>query len=155
MKKAYQLTAAGKLELEKELEELKSLRSTIAQKIADARDYGDLSENAEYSEARNEQAQVESRIAEIEDILLNASIISDNRKKPTTVQLGVKVDLHHAETRKKMSYTIVGSVEADPLEGKISDESPIGQALMGKKVGERVSIVTPSGEVGYEIAALS
>lgn len=155
MKKAYQLTAAGKLELEKELLELKSRRTVIAQKIADARDYGDLSENAEYAEARNEQAQVESRIAEIEEILQNASLIADNNKTPTAINLGVTVDLHHAETKKKVSYTIVGSVEADPLEGKISNESPIGQALMGKKVGETVSIVTPSGEVSYEIAALS
>lgn len=153
MKKAYQLTPAGKLELEKELEELKSRRGLIAQKIADARDYGDLSENAEYSEARNEQAQVESRISEIEEILQNASIIKPSGKK-NAVGLGVTVDLHHSETKKKVSYTIVGSVEADPLEGKISDESPIGQALMGKKVGDKVSIVTPSGNVGYEIAAI-
>lgn len=155
MKKAYQLTPAGKLELEKELEELKSRRGLIAQKIADARDYGDLSENAEYSEARNEQAQVESRIAEIEEILQNASLITGNKKKTGAVELGVTVDLHHSETKKKVTYTIVGSVEADPLEGKISDESPIGQALMGKKVGDKVSIVTPSGNVGYEIAAIS
>lgn len=154
MKKAYQLTPAGKLELEKELEELKSRRGQIAQKIADARDYGDLSENAEYSEARNEQSQVESRIAEIEDILQNASIIT-GKKKANAVALGVTVDLHHSQTKKKVSYTIVGSVEADPLEGKISDESPIGQALMGKKVGDVVTIVTPSGHVGYEIAAIS
>lgn len=155
MKKAYQLTPAGKLELEKELEELKSRRGQIAQKIADARDYGDLSENAEYSEARNEQSQVESRIAEIEEILQNASLITANGKKASAIGLGVTVDLHHSETKKKVSYTIVGSVEADPLEGKISDESPIGQALMGKKVGDKVSIVTPSGNVGYEIAAIS
>lgn len=154
MKKAYQLTAAGKSELEKELNELKSRRQDVAQKIADARDYGDLSENAEYSEARNEQAQLEGRIAEIEDILLNASIISD-KVKANSVKLGVKVDLHHAATKKKVTYTIVGSVEADPLEGRVSDQSPIGQALMGKKVGEKVNIVTPSGEVSYEIAALS
>ncbi len=155
MKKAYQLTPAGKLELEKELEELKSRRGQIAQKIADARDYGDLSENAEYSEARNEQSQVESRIAEIEEILQNASLITASGKKTGAISLGVTVDLHHSETKKKVTYTIVGSVEADPLEGKISDESPIGQALMGKKVGEKVSIVTPSGNVGYEIAAIS
>lgn len=155
MKKAYQLTAAGKLELEKELEELKSRRGLIAQKIADARDYGDLSENAEYSEARNEQAQVESRIAEIEEILQNASLITNGGGKSSTVTLGVTVDLQHVGSNKRVSYTIVGSVEADPLEGKISDESPIGQALMGKKVGEKVSIVTPSGNVGYEIASIS
>lgn len=155
MKKAYQLTAAGKLELEKELEELKSLRGAIAQKIADARDYGDLSENAEYSEARNEQAQVESRIAEIEDILQNASLIDSSKRKVSAVELGVSVELQHRETKKKVVYTVVGSVEADPLEGKISDESPIGKALMGKKVGDAIDIVTPSGNVGYELVAIN
>ena len=152
MKKQYQLTADGKLELEKELAELKSRRSEIAQKIADARDYGDLSENSEYAAARDEQAQVESRIAEIEEILMNAGIIKGNAK-PTKVVLGVKVDLK--SDKKQVSYTVVGSVEADPLAGRISNESPIGQALMGKKVGESVTIKTPSGDVGYAITAIS
>ncbi|HSW80990.1 MAG TPA: transcription elongation factor GreA [Candidatus Saccharimonas sp.] len=152
MKKQYQLTADGKLELEKELADLKSRRGEIAQKIADARDYGDLSENSEYAAARDEQAQVESRIAEIEEILMNAGIIKGNAK-PTKVVLGVKVDLK--SDKKQVTYTVVGSVEADPLEGRISDESPIGQALMGKKVGESVTIKTPSGDVGYAITAIS
>jgi transcription elongation factor GreA len=154
MKKAYQLTSAGKLDLETELSELKARRSEIAQKIADARDYGDLSENAEYSAARDEQGQVESRIAEIEEILQNASLINANHKAPGKVVLGVKVDLE-ANNKKKVTYTIVGSVEADPLEGRISDESPIGRALMGKKVGESVSIKTPSGEAGYTVVAIA
>lgn len=154
MKKAYQLTAAGKLDLENELKELKARRSEIAQKIADARDYGDLSENAEYSAARDEQGQVESRIAEIEEILLNANLIKDKHSKPTKVMLGVKVDLE-SDAKKKVTYTIVGSVEADPLEGRISDESPIGQALMGKKVADSVSITTPSGGASYKIVAIS
>lgn len=151
MKKAYQLTAAGKLDLEKELEELKSRRGEVAQRIADARDYGDISENSEYAEARNEQGQVESRIAEIEDILRNASIIKS--KASSTVIVGSTVALHTGKG-KKVQYTIVGSVEADPLEGKISNESPIGQALMGKKMGEKVDITTPSGQVSYEIASI-
>lgn len=151
MKKAYQLTAAGKLDLEKELEELKSRRGEVAQRIADARDYGDISENSEYAEARNEQGQVESRIAEIEDILRNASIIKS--KASSTVIVGSTVALHTSKG-KKVQYTIVGSVEADPLEGKISNESPIGQALMGKKMGEKVDITTPSGQVSYEIASI-
>lgn len=154
MKKAYQLTPAGKLDLENELNELKARRSEIAQKIADARDYGDLSENAEYSAARDEQGQVESRIAEIEEILLNANLIKGSTGKAGKVGLGVKVDLE-ADNKKKVSYTIVGSVEADPLEGRISDESPIGQALMGKKVGESVSIKTPSGAASYTIVAIA
>ena len=146
MKKAYQLTPAGKQELENELEELKSRRGEIAQKIADARDFGDLSENAEWDAARDEQAQVEARIAEIEDILLNAVIIKP--KSSGVVSVGNTVVLKDV---KVVEYTIVGSVEADPLEGKISDESPIGQALLGKKVGDKVTIKTPGGEVHYTI----
>lgn len=153
MKKVYQLTEAGKAELERELEELKSQRGAIAQKIADARDFGDLSENAEYDAARTEQSQVESRIAEIEEILLNASIIT-NPRKGGKVSVGNKVSLK-ANNGKHVEYTIVGSVEADPLAGRISDESPIGQALLGKKVGDTATIVTPKGEVSYTVAELS
>jgi transcription elongation factor GreA len=152
MKKAYQITAAGKLDLEKELEELKARRGEVAQKIADARDYGDLSENAEYAEARNEQGQLEGRISEIEDILQNASIIK--ARASNNVGVGSKVTLKHT-SGKKVDYTVVGSVEADPLEGKISDESPIGQALLGRKVGEKVSIKTPSGETSYSVVAIA
>ncbi len=148
MKKVYQLTPAGKLDLEKELEELKAQRTDIAQKIADARDYGDLSENAEYDTARNEQGQLETRISEIEDILQNANIIENTKK--SAVAVGVTVTLQSSKG-KTVSYAIVGSVEADPLEGKISDESPIGQALLNKKVGEEVTIKTPGGEVSYKI----
>lgn len=148
MKKVYQLTPAGKLELEKELNELKSQRSDIAQKIADARDYGDLSENAEYDAARTEQGQLETRISEIEEILQNASIIEHT--KSSKVAVGVMVSLK-SDKGKIVSYTIVGSVEADPLEGKISDESPIGQALLNKKVGDTVTIKTPRGEVAYTV----
>lgn len=152
MKKAYQLTAAGKLDLEKELEELISRRGAVAQRIADARDYGDLSENSEYAEARNEQNQLESRIAEIEEILRNASVIKT--KTSSTVIIGSTVALETA-AGKKVEYIIVGSVEADPLEGKISNESPIGQALIGKKVGDEIHIKTRSGEVAYKIVTIS
>ncbi|HET9412436.1 MAG TPA: transcription elongation factor GreA [Candidatus Saccharimonadales bacterium] len=154
MKKAYQLTAAGKADLELELSELKSRRSEIAQKIADARDYGDLSENSEYAAARDEQGQVESRIAEIEEILQNATLIKGRTSKPTKVMLGVQVDLE-SDKKKKVSYTIVGSVEADPLAGRISDESPIGQALIGKAVGDSVTIKTPGGDASYAVVAIS
>jgi transcription elongation factor GreA len=148
MKKVYQLTPAGKTELEKELDELKSQRGDIAQKIADARDYGDLSENAEYDAARTEQGQLEARISEIEDILQNASIIEHTKSSKVTV--GVTVVLK-SDKGKSVSYAIVGSVEADPLEGKISDESPIGQALLNKKVGDSATIKTPGGEVVYTV----
>lgn len=150
MKKAYQITASGKQELERELEDLKSRRGAIAQKIADARDFGDLSENAEWDAARDEQAQVETRISDIEEILLNASIIK--AKNNSIVEVGNTVVLNNG--KKTVEYTIVGSVEADPLEGKISDESPIGQALLGKKVGDDVVIKTPGGEVAYGVEAI-
>jgi transcription elongation factor GreA len=151
MKKTYQITVEGRQELEAELEELKSRRGAIADKIAEARDYGDLSENAEYDAAREEQGLVESRIAEIEDILLNAELIKTT--KGSKVGLGNKVELKTG--KKTVVYDVVGPVEADPLEGKISNESPIGEALMGKKVGESVTITTPKGQISYEIVAIN
>ncbi len=150
MKKMYQITDEGKKELEAELEELKGRRGAIAEKIAEARDFGDLSENAEYDSAREEQGLVESRIAEIEDILLNAELIKAG--KSTKVMLGNRVELKTGE--KTVVYTIVGPVEADPLEGKISNESPIGDALMGQKVGDTVTINTPKGEIVYKIVKI-
>ena len=151
MKKAYQITEKGKTDLENELAELKGRRGDIADKIAAARDFGDLSENAEYDAAREEQGLVETRIAEIEDILQNAELIQVSGS--SHVVLGNTVTLQSAE--KTVSYTVVGPVEADPLEGKISNESPIGQVLMGKVVGDEVVISTPKGEVFYTIANIA
>ena len=151
MKKRYQITVEGRSELEAELKILIGRRGEVAAKIAEARDFGDLSENAEYEVAREEQGLVETRIADIEDILKNAEIIKNGSK--SKVALGSKVEL---KTGKKLiTYSIVGPVEADPLEGKISNESPIGVALFGKKVGDDVSIVTPKGKVNYEIVKIS
>lgn len=151
MKKMYQITEDGKRELESELAELKGRRGDIADKIANARDFGDLSENAEYDSAREEQGLVESRIAEIEDILLNADLIKSG--KSSHVSLGSKVDLQ--TSGKTVTYTIVGPVEADPLEGKVSNESPIGEAVMGKKVGDKATISTPKGDITYAIINIS
>ncbi len=150
MKKQYQLTPEGKAELETELSELIAKRSEIAEKIANARDYGDLSENAEYDAAREEQAMLESRINEVEDILQNADIIKAT--KSSTVKVGSTVQLKNGS---KVTYRIVGPVEADPMEGKISNESPIGQALMGKKAGDKVTITTPKGETTYTVEVVS
>lgn len=147
MKKLFQITEEGKKELEAELAELKGRRGAIADKIAEARDYGDLSENAEYDAAREEQGLVESRIAEIEDVLLNAEIISASRS--SKIGLGSRVELKTGN--KTVVYHMVGPVEADPLEGKISNESPIGVALMGKKVGDQAVITTPKSEITYEV----
>lgn len=151
MKKTYQITEAGRVELEKELVTLKSQRGEVADKIAEARDYGDLSENADYDTAREHQAVIESRIAEIEDILANAEIIKAN--KSSSVAVGSTVDLK--SNGKTFTYTLVGPIEADPMAGKISNESPIGVALMGKKVGDTATITTPKGDVDYEVVKIS
>lgn len=150
MKKAYQITEAGRKELEKELKELKSRRGDIADKIAEARDYGDLSENAEYDSAREEQGLVETRIAEIEDILMNAEEIK--ARKSSKVNLGSTVELKNGKTN--VTYTIVGPVEADPVSGKISDESPLGVALLGKAVGDKATITTPKGDTTYTVVSI-
>ncbi len=151
MKKTFKITNDGKKELEAELKELKSHRKAVAAKIAEARDFGDLSENAEYDSAREEQGIVETRISEIEDILQNSEMIKFGAK--SKVALGSKVLLKFG--KKEVAYTVVGPVEANPLEGKISDKSPIGLALFGKQVGEIVVISTPKGSVKYEIASIA
>ena len=140
MANVVNITAAGRKDLEKELEELKARRPELAEKIATARSYGDLSENEDYSAARGEQKVVEGRILEIEDILLHAKIIKAGKKEK--VAMGSTVTLE--SDGKKNTYTLVGAVEANPLEGKISNESPIGIAIFGKKVGEEVKL--PNGK---------
>lgn len=150
--KTFQLTKEGIDELQKELDALVQRRPEMAEKIKIAREYGDLSENAEYQTARDEQQKNEARISEIEDILANAKLI----KKPKSagqVVLGSFVKLKSASGPRELQ--IVGSVEADPIEGKISDESPIGRALIGKAVGESVEIATASEMSTYTIIAIS
>ncbi|MBR2543076.1 transcription elongation factor GreA [Candidatus Saccharibacteria bacterium] len=132
IKKSISLTADGKKELEKELDELIKGRPAIAEKIATARAFGDLSENEEYSSARAEQKMAENRILEIQDILKNAKIIRGGKKDK--VVLGATATL--TMDGRKVEYTLVGPTEANPLEGKISNESPIGKALFGRKAGE-------------------
>lgn len=150
MKKQYQITADGKKELEAELVGLKARRGEVAEKISEARDFGDLSENAEYDAAREEQGLLETRIAEIEDIVNNAEIIKATSK--STIGLGSRVELKTGN--KTVVYTVVGPVEADPIEGKISNESPIGMALYGKKVDDKVTITTPRGDISYSIVSV-
>ena len=132
MKKTVNLTAAGKAELEQELANLIAERPAIAERIATARAFGDLSENQEYTDARAEQKTVENRILEIEDILKNASIIQTKQSDKVSVGSTVVIDM----AGKEFTYTVVGPVEANPLEGKISSESPIGKQLLGRKVNE-------------------
>lgn len=132
IKKSVSLTAEGKKDLEKELDELIKSRPLIAEKIATARAFGDLSENEEYSSARNEQKMAESRILEIQDILKNAKIIRGGKRESVVLGATVTLDMNG----KKVEYTLVGPTEANPLEGKISNESPIGKAIFGHKAGE-------------------
>lgn len=151
MKKKFQLTSDGKKSLEQEIAELKGRRGEIADRIANARGYGDLSENADYDAAREEQGIVETRIAEIEDILMNAEVLKSGSSK--SVGLGSTVTLK--SDKKQVVYTLVGPVEANPLEGKISNESPIGQALVGKSIGDKAVISTPKGDTTYVVEAVN
>ena len=142
MKKTVNLTKDGKAELEAELKDLKSMRPAIAERIATARAFGDLSENEEYSSARAEQKQVENRIIEIEEILKNAKVIRNIKRDKVAVGATVTLKL----AGKKTTYSVVGPVEADPLYGKISDQSPIGKALLGKAAGDTFTL--PNGNSG-------
>jgi transcription elongation factor GreA len=153
MKKLFRLTQAGVDELQAELDVLVAKRAGIADAIKTARELGDLSENAEYQSALAEKDRNEARTSEIENILLNVEII----KKPrgdSKVQLGSVVKLK-GQGGKAKDFQVVGTVEADPLNGKISDESPIGQALIGQKVGETVEIATPTDTNAYKIVSIS
>ena len=153
MKKQFYLTEAGITELESEHTELVAQRGPIAERIKTAREFGDLSENAEYSSARQEQERVEGRISEIENILQNVEVIQ-KPKGDSKVQLGSNVKLKDGANKTK-EFQVVGTVEADPLNGKISDESPIGKALLGKKLGDEVEIKTPAETCVYKIAEIS
>ena len=133
-KKEIHLTSDGKKELEKELEDLIAKRPEIAEKIATARAFGDLSENEEYSSARNEQKMTENRILEIQDILKKAKVIRSGKKTSVTLGANVKIDLNGRE----LEYVVVGATEANPSQGKISNESPIGKIIMGHKVGDEL-----------------
>jgi transcription elongation factor GreA len=152
MKKQFRLTQSGVNELQSELETLVAKRAGIADAIKTAREQGDLAENAEYQSARAEQERNESRISEIENVLQNVEIIQ-KPKGDSKVQLGSTVKLKGDGKTKE--FQVVGTVEADPLEGKISDESPIGQALLGKKEGDSVEITTPAGSDSYKIVDIS
>lgn len=151
MKKEFQLTNEGIKELKDELEQLKVKQQEVIEAIKTARDQGDLSENAEYHAAKEDQERVESRIAEIDHILANAEVVKSVKKDK--VGIGTSVTLKNGG--KPVTYHIVDSIEADPLEKKISDESPIGQALLGKKEGESVEIELPAGKTTYKIQAIA
>lgn len=150
--KKYVMTYEGVKKLEDELEYLKTTkRKEITEKIKVALGYGDLSENSEYDEAKNEQAFVEGRIVQLENMLRNATVVDENEVPKDTVSIGSSVKVKDYEFDEEIEFYIVGSAEVDPYENKISDESPVGHALMGKKTGDIVDVVTPGGVCKYEI----
>lgn len=146
MAKETMLTPEGYEKLKTEIEDLAGRgRKEIADRIKEARDFGDISENAEYDAAKNEQAMLEARIASLEDTLRNASVVDEKTLEGDVVAVGTTVHLKDQKTSKSVKYKIVGSSEADPLGGKLSNESPIGKALMGKKRNEIVKVPVPRG----------
>ena len=156
MAKTIKITEEGLKKLQDELEDLKTNgRADIAEKIKVARGYGDLSENSEYDEAKNEQAKIEARIVELEAMLKNVEIIGDVKGKAKTVVVGIKVKVLDEEYGDEFEYRVVGSTEADPAHGKISDESPVGKALLGKKLGDTVVVEAPGGEFTLKIIEIS
>ena len=146
------LTYAGLKKLEEELHDLKVVkRKEVAEKIKEAREQGDLSENAEYDAAKDEQRDIEARIEEIEKILKNAEVVVEDEVDLDKISVGCKVKVHDFEFEEDIELKIVGSTEANSLEGKISNESPVGHALLGKKEGETVQVETQAGMIHYKI----
>ena len=156
MARAIKVTDDGLKKLQDELEYLRTVgRSDIAEKIKVARGYGDLSENSEYDDAKNEQAKIEARIVELEAMLKNVEIIQDIKGTAKTVVVGVKVKVYDEEFDEEEVYHVVGSTEADPTNNKISDESPVGRALLGHKVNDIVFVEAPAGEIKLKIVGIS
>ena len=146
------LTYAGLKKLEEELHDLKVVkRKEVAEKIKEAREQGDLSENAEYDAAKDEQRDIEARIEEIEKILKNAEVVVEDEVDLDRISVGCKVKVYDYEFEEEMELKLVGSTEANSLEGKISNESPVGQALMGKKVNDVVDVETQAGVIQYKV----
>jgi len=146
------LTYEGLRKREDELEELKTVkRKEVAEKIKEARGQGDLSENAEYDSAKEEQAEIEARIVFLEKMLRNAEVIDEEELSNEVISVGCTVKLYDIEFDEEVVYTIVGSAEADPMNGRISNESPVGMNLLGHKSGETIAIEAPDGEVKFKI----
>lgn len=155
MAKEYKITSARLKELEAELNYLKTTREKeVAELIKEARSFGDLSENSEYDEAKNEQAKLYGRIAEVENILANAVIIEENDNPADHVGLGCRVRVLDLETEEEEEYSIVGSQEADPMNFCISDDSPFGRAMIGHQVGDVVDVEAPVGVLHFRIIAV-
>ncbi|KAA0549309.1 transcription elongation factor GreA [Bacillus sp. BGMRC 2118] len=153
--KTYPMTKAGKEKLEQELDHLKSVkRKEVVERIKIARGFGDLSENSEYDAAKDEQAFVEGRISLLENMIRKAVIIEEVAGNSNVVSLGKTITFIELPDGDEETYTIVGSAEADPFEGKISNDSPIAKSLMDKKVGDKVTVQTPGGDILVEIKSI-
>lgn len=156
MEKKNLMTYDGLRKLEDELQDLKVVkRKEVAQKIKEAREQGDLSENAEYDAAKDEQRDIEARIEELEKILKNAEVADDDDADHSVISLGSIVKVYDCEFEEELEFKIVGSTEAKSLENKISNESPLGRSLLGKTSGETVKVEAPSGEIEYKILSVS
>ncbi len=146
------VTEEGLRKLEEEVDYLRRVtRKEVSGRIKEALSFGDISENAEYDQAKNEQAQVEEKIAKIEDMISRAKVINEDDLSSDIVSIGSKVIINDMEFDEEMTYTIVGSAEADPYSGKISNVSPLGSALIEKKIGDIVDVQVPDGTIKYEI----
>ena len=155
IEKVYPMTKEGKLKLEQELENLKTVkRKEVVERIKIARSFGDLSENSEYDSAKEEQAFVEGRITTLENMIRNAKIIEESELDADIVSLGKTVTFVELPDGDEETYSIVGSAEADPFEGKISNDSPIAKSLIGKRIGDEVVVQTPGGEMNVRIVTI-
>ena len=153
--KKHIITYAGLKQYEDELQDLKvNRRREVAQKIKEAREQGDLSENAEYDAAKDEQRDIELRIEELEKLLKNAEVVDEDEVDLDKISIGCKVKVYDVDFDEEMEFKIVGSTEANSLKGKISNESPVGKALLGKKVGDTVTVETPAGEFSYKVLSI-
>lgn len=154
--KQHFMTEEGRKKLEEELEYLKTeRRQEVVERIKIARSFGDLSENSEYDAAKDEQAFVEGRVSQVEQMLKNAAIIEEDTSNNSVVSLGKSVRFKELPNGDEESYTIVGSAESDPLEGKISNDSPMAQSLLGRQIGEQVTVSTPGGDIEVEIIEIA
>ena len=149
------LTEDGYHKLKEEIEYLsKEKRREVAERIKEAREFGDISENSVYDDAKNEQAQVEARISSLEQKLRNARVVDTEHVSTETASIGNRVKLRNTDNKETIEYAIVGSAEADPRKGRLSNESPVGKAVLGRKKGEKVTIPAPRGAIEYQIVSI-
>ena len=156
MAKEFKISTLRLKELEQELQYLKTTREKeVAEQIKEARSFGDLSENSEYDEAKNEQAEIETKIAQLEETIKNATVLDDTQLKTDKVSVGNKVRIYNVLDDAEQEFSIVGSTEADPFANKISDDSPLGKALIGSREGDTITVEAPVGILKYTIIEIA